>query len=249
MNHSVFHKMKFFSYSLSYVVFASILRFDLDPLLNFMLYLGSVWFFYHFSEYEFFPIDAFRILPFHKQSYIVTNVVKAHFLLILCVLSFRTLPFLMASEWSPKEVLYVKNLGALYAALDFTSVFYNQAMSRTTMFHHVCVVLFFVQNYFDDYSSSSVCRLIMLYAMFSSAAFYINLLLALRHVYDLSYRTYTVAFWTFLTTTLINWFVQLQLMARIHPISLLFYLLPLVFVVNDDIILLQWLLDRATITN
>ena len=140
---------------------------------------------------------------------------------------------------TPKDTSHMRN----------DELWLDNQFKFSTMFHHVCVVLFFVQNYFDDYSNSSVCRLIMLYAMFSSAAFYINLLLALRHVYDLSYRTYTVAFWTFLTTTLVNWFVQLQLMARVYPISLLFYLFPLMFVVNDDIILLQWLLDRATITN
>jgi hypothetical protein len=244
-----FIKMNFFSYFLSYLAFAALFRLDMDPFLNFILCSGSVWFFYHYSEYEFLTLQNFRALPFHKQSYIVSNIVKASFLLVLCGLSLPALLFMTESVWSTREILYVKNLGALYAALDFTSIFYNQAMSKTTLFHHICVLLFFLQNYRDPYDETSVCRLIMFYAMFSSSAFYINLVLALRYLCPLSQDTYSLSFWIFLTTTFINWYVQWTQIQVVPTMSLLFYLIPLSFVAIDDVILLRWLHRRATIMN
>lgn len=243
--------MDMFSYILTYIFFTSLIRFDVDPLLNFGLFSGLIVFFYKYSEYEFFPIENFRSLPIHKKTYVVTNVVKSSFLLLLCGLSLNTLSYIALPQWNEEQIRYMKNLGALYSALDFTSIFYNQQMSQSTLLHHLCVLLFFGINYVDAYEKNSVCRLIMFYAMFSSASFYVNLVLGLRFILNVPPLAYALSFVAFLSSTCFNWSVQIiSIMNVSYPkISLFLYLLSLSFIAVDDIILLRWLWRKSKLSN
>ncbi len=103
-------------------------------------------------------------LQHHQKTYIVTNIVKSFVLFILLLFSIPILQEIYYyNYWN---VSSIKNLGSMYASLDFSSFFYNQKMSKNTIYHHLSVILFFSINLWDSYSPSSVSRLIMLYAIF-----------------------------------------------------------------------------------
>ena len=74
-------------------------------------------------------------------------------------------------------VLYA---GCLYAVLDFVSLLLVKRLSWSTIIHHVCVCVFNVVSISNDYAEENVCRLLVVYAVFSTFAYLVNLLLASR---------------------------------------------------------------------
>uniref|UniRef100_A0A7S4F235 Uncharacterized protein n=1 Tax=Chrysotila carterae TaxID=13221 RepID=A0A7S4F235_CHRCT len=80
-------------------------------------------------------------------------------------------------EWNTQRI---RNLGVLYAIPDFVSLFLVSRMAFSTKLHHVCVVVFMVANLFNDYSDDGVGRALVVYAVFSTFAYLVNLLLASR---------------------------------------------------------------------
>jgi len=184
-------------------------------------------------------------LQHHQKTYIVTNIVKSFVLFILLLFSIPILQEIYYyNYWN---VSSIKNLGSMYASLDFSSFFYNQKMSKNTIYHHLSVILFFFINLWDSYSPSSVSRLIMLYAIFSSAAFHINLLLGLRYLIQIPPTIYKICGYIYFISSLMNWITQLYFLTnqKYNNIILGIYLIILKYIITDDIILLQWLKRKS----
>ena len=80
-------------------------------------------------------------------------------------------------EWRTTSI---RNLGVLYAIPDTVSLLLVERMALTTRIHHLCVIVFMVINLFNDYSERNVWRALVVYAVFSTFAYLVNLLLASR---------------------------------------------------------------------
>ena len=221
-----------------------------------------IFYFYTFSPFTTFFLSSLIVLflyynnhimleyyypniPYQKKTYIVTNIVKSYILFILFLFSIPILNNIYYYNYW--DISLIKNLGSMYASLDFSSFFYNQKMSKNTIYHHLSVILFFIVNLMDTYSPNSISRLIMLYAIFSSIAFHVNLLLGLRFLVNISPITYKICTFSYLISSLINWVIQLYFIMnqKYNNIILCIYLIILKYIITDDIILLQWLKHKS----
>ena len=74
----------------------------------------------------------------------------------------------------------IKLMGTLYSIPDFVSLFMVSRMATTTIVHHIVVCVFNCVSLYNDYQVNNVVRAIMVYAVWSTFAYLVNLLLASR---------------------------------------------------------------------
>mmetsp|Transcript_3069 Transcript_3069/g.8799 ORF Transcript_3069/g.8799 Transcript_3069/m.8799 type:complete len:351 (+) Transcript_3069:592-1644(+) len=121
---------------------------------------------------------SYAAIPDAKKFYVLSNLVKAAVLLSYTPVAARTLYLGMVNdEWRTTSI---RNLGVLYAIPDTVSLLLVERMALTTRIHHLCVIVFMVINLFNDYSERNVWRALVVYAVFSTFAYLVNLLLASR---------------------------------------------------------------------
>lgn len=130
---------------------------------------------YHFlTEYS----SSFKRISQDKQFYTISNMIKAGVLAAITPFAVHQLiQIVLHDKWDNN---LLKNLGCIYAIPDFVSLIVVRRMATTTIVHHLCVVLF---NYFsihNDYNEENVCRLIVVYAAFSTFGYVVYMLLASR---------------------------------------------------------------------
>ena len=142
----------------------------------------------------------------------------------------------------------IRNLGVLYAIPDFVSLFLVSRMSVTTKLHHVCVVIFMLFNLFTDYSELGVSRALVVYGVFSTFAYLVNLLLASRFlkigtIASLCMALVALAVYT--SCLAINWTWQTQFLWNLWwtkpSYGIYVYLSCISMVVYDDVVLVRWL--------
>ena len=215
------------------IYFHPILTFLLNSMLVVALY--NIW-----EQILYNDLVTIRYDP-GKMSYISTNVVKSNYLLGLCPICLSLL-----LNFEKHDIQYVKNLGAIYAAIDCAALFYNKRMSTNTVIHHITVVLFFILNLFDTYQDGSISKMIMIYAIFSTFAYLVNFCLGLRLLTSLPRILYRGVFFLYFFLCLANWKYQFEFMLEYFERPLVkCYGLLLFFVIYDDMVLLHWLSKKT----
>jgi hypothetical protein len=223
-------------------VFSYIEAMYLHPVLTFIINSFLVMALYNIWEQILYNEATVHYDP-RKISYISTNVVKSNYLLGLCPICL----FLLLN-FDDHDIQYVKNLGAIYAAIDFAALFYNKRMTTNTIIHHITVVLFFVLNLFDTYKDGSISKMIMIYAIFSTFAYLVNFCLGLRLMFPIPGILYRGVFFLYFFLCIANWKHQFEFMFEYFERPLVkCYGLLLFFVIYDDMVLLQWL-SKKTLT-
>lgn len=214
----------------------------INPFLTFIL--SNFFTYFHYSMSTWIYIPSNKGLSQRNISYISCNFTKSVFLAALSFYGFNVL--LEYENLKENNINYIKNLGAIYSALDTSALFYNKKMSSSTIFHHVVVFIFFFINLFSDYNSESIVNIILYYAIFSSFTFFINYLLAIRFIKDItpeSYRNSAILYGIILC---INWMYHFQYFSNVsfklieHSIMLLL----LSIVAFDDIMLIKWCISQ-----
>ena len=113
--------------------------------------------------------SSYQKISNEKQFYILSNLIKSAALLAYSPLAAQTLYLgLVLDQWQTQRI---RNMGCLYAITDFVSLFLVKKMSWSTWGHHVCVTIFAIYSCFNDYEEESVCRLLVVYAIFSVFAY------------------------------------------------------------------------------
>ena len=121
---------------------------------------------------------SYARIPDDKKFYVLSNLIKSAVLTAYTPqAAYLLYQAIHLDEWSTPRI---RSLGVLYAIPDFVSLFLVQRMALTTKAHHVCVVIFMVINLYNDYAHENVCRALVVYAVFSTFAYLVNLLLASR---------------------------------------------------------------------
>ena len=142
----------------------------------------------------------------------------------------------------------IRNLGCLYCIPDFVSLILVRRMSRATKIHHLCVCVFNYLSVYNDYKEENICRLIVIYAIFSTLAYLVNLLLASRFL-NFSETTFTVlsslSLLIYASACAVNWTWQVYYTYHLITVnnhwSIYLYGLMLINIIYDDLILNQWL--------
>eukprot|EP00124_Ichthyophonus_hoferi_P003854 Ihof_evm3s368 gene=Ihof_evmTU3s368 len=113
-----------------------------------------------------------------NQLYVLSNTIKSFMLASFTPFCAHLLyECLICDHWNNTRI---SNLGSLYAICDFISLLVVRKMAVTTVLHHIAVLVFNAFSVTNDYSQENICRLIMVYAIFSTFAYLVNMLLASR---------------------------------------------------------------------
>merc|ERR1712137_329454 len=151
----------------------------------------------------------------------------------------------MGDNW---QTTRIQNLGTLYTIPDFVSLILVRRMATTTIVHHIAVCIFNVFNVMNDYKQENICRLVVIYAIFSTFAYLVNLLLASRFLgipKGVSKYFFLIALLIYVSCCGINWAWQLRYSYRLFTHffhwSIIVYMSMLGMVVYDDIVLIKWL--------
>jgi len=190
--------------------------------------------------------SSYATIPEDKKFYVLCNLIKSAVLLAYSPLAAKTLWLALGhGEWSTPRI---RNLGVLYAIPDAVSMLLVQRMAWSTKVHHLCVVIFAFVNLFVSYEEETVGRALVVYAVFSTFAYLVNLLLASRFLPvkpKLSLVMSVLALVTYAGCLAINWTWQVTFLWRLAvekpTIGLVVYIGLISLVVADDCILLQWL--------
>lgn len=194
--------------------------------------------------------SSYKDIPDDKKFYLLSNLIKSAVLLAYCPSAAYTLfRAIYHDEWSTPRI---RNMGVLYSIPDAVSLVLVSRMATSTRVHHLCVIVFMVVNLFVTYEQETVGRALVVYAVFSTFAYLVNLLLASRFL-DVSPWTSLIlsflALVIYAASLSINWTWQIAFLVRImragpsalHMAAIALYVAAISLVVNDDCVLVKWL--------
>jgi len=198
---------------------------------------------YFLSEYS----TSYRTVSLDKQFYVLSNLIKGAILAGCTPLAIEVLYTSVWLDHWPATV--IRNLGCVYCIPDAVSLFMVRRMARTTVFHHISVCVLCMFNIYNDYAEENVCRLVVVYAVFSTFAYLVNLLLASRFldVSDgVSVALSVGASVIYGTCCAINWvwqgyYIHHLLAINMFDWSVYVYILLMLVLVWDDLVLQKWL--------
>ena len=202
------------------------------------------------------------INPSHKKWYVVANMSKSFFLGCMCLSSRYWIGTYHAyfNGIFAASSINIKRCGMLYISTDVVALFMVPKLPFSTVMHHIVTALLIIMVAgvnigMDGYSGLlGVCKMAVLYGIFSTMAFLVNAYLALRVVYSKAswlHILVKLSLWPYIFCCVCNWTVHLvwvvNLIATMEVSVVNFlYLLAISAMVNDDIVLIKWLMKRSS---
>ena len=205
------------------------------------------------------PVFA-AVKPAHKKWYIVANLYKAFFLAVLATSHRFWVRNYLAFILDEFNCLPVKRCAMVYVVTDVVALYMVPKLPRSTILHHVvtttlCVIVCATDLTVDGWGGLlGICKMTLLYGTFSTIAFPVNAYLALRVVYsNAKWMTALIklSLWTYVLCCAINWSAHAFWLFRISvtfelSIYALLYILAVSVIINDDIVLIKWLIKRSS---
>ena len=202
-----------------------------------------------------------NVAPAHKKWYIVANLCKSFLLGLSCT---------STKYWAAAYRCYaldrfpgipLKRTMAVYAVTDVVALWMVPKLPTSTLIHHITsAVLYFVACASDMTEQGwtgnlGVSKMIVVYGNISTVAYLVNAYLALRVLYSPSSRSMislcVLAFWSYIVCCAGNWGIHLiwivnGIVTMSFSWAAVAYIAAVLFVVNDDIVLLRWLWNRSS---
>ena len=205
------------------------------------------------------PVFA-AVMPSHKKWYVVANLYKAFFLAVLAFDHRYWIGVYLGFCLDEFNLLPVKRCAMIYVVTDVVSLYMVPKLPRSTIMHHMvtatlCVTLSAIDLTIDGWGGLlGICKMTLLYGMFSTIAFSVNAYLALRVVYpNAKWMTTLVKFslWTYVLCCACNWSAHAFWLVRISmnfelSIYTLLYILAISVMIYDDTVLIRWLIKRRS---
>lgn len=199
------------------------------------------------------------ITPTHKKWYVVANLSKSFFLGCMCLTSRYWVGTYYGYIYDNLDI-NAKRCGMLYVATDLVALFMVPKLPFSTKMHHIVTtfLIVFVTAVNIEVKGYSgligVAKMAVLYGIFSTLPFLVNSYLALRVVYCKAswlHILVKMSLWPYLLCCACNWSVHLiWLCSLVYNLELslfnILYLLGISTMVNDDIVLIQWLVRRSS---
>ena len=186
-----------------------------------------------------------------KQFYVLSNLIKTAVLAAMTPSVLHLLyETLILDEWHSQRI---HNIGCMYCIPDFVSLLLVNHMTKATKGHHICVCIFSYLSRNNDYAQENICRLMVVYGIFSTLAFLVNFLLASRFL-NVSRRMFVtlsiLSLIIYASACAFNWAWQVYYVARLISLdnhwSVYVYCALLCVVVYDDIVLNKWLIKNIS---
>lgn len=200
------------------------------------------------------------INPAHKKWYVVANLSKAFFLGLMASSHRYWLGTYNLYFYDQFQVLEAKRCGVIYVATDAVALYMVPKLPRSTVIHHLSTI--FLVGVVTTINLDTkgwigllgVCKMSILYAIFSTVAYSVNAYLAFRVVYPRAIWLkwlVKVSLWTYLLCCACNWSIHVLWLISLVPsfqLSLfnLLYMIVLSTIVHDDIVLIKWLINQKS---
>jgi hypothetical protein len=200
------------------------------------------------------------INPAHKKWYVVANISKSFFLGCMCLTTRFWFGSYYAYIHDSMDMLNMKRCGMLYIATDLVALLIVPKLPFSTKMHHIVTTLLIVMVSAVNIEAKGfggllgVSKMAVLYGIFSTMPFLVNAYLALRVVYSEGKWLHVLvkmSLWPYMLCCACNWTVHLIWLCsliynwEISIINIL-YLLAISNMVNDDIVLMKWLVKRSS---
>lgn len=222
----------------------------MDPLYFFICYLSfnvSLYYLYPFMDVvcSKYLVRYNHIEPKHKQTYFISNLLKGGILGFLSIYAYSILVnYFYYNLWDTHSIKY---LGAVYATLDAVSIIKVDKMQLNTVIHHVIVQFLYMISLFAlDFNVDTIARGVVIYAIFSTFAFLVNVYLALRLIVTNEIYKKKLAKMSSIVYRLscfLNWSYQLYFIYSVdsYITTKIIYSSVLVSIIYDDIVLIDFL--------
>lgn len=230
---------KSFVLNLSFIVAVFTLINMMYPILN-----------WYFSKH--YPL--YGELPFHRQRYVVKNILKSIYLCLLTVYAtYFVGNMFLFDVWDNSAA---HELGFLYMMPDLISLFRVPKLDINTQKHHVTVVIFAILNLFCDYSVDTYWRGMVIYSWMSMITGLVNFYLGYRLLEANPKKQSNIAFAAlsnYSLSIILNWIYQIWIIYKWilydFPMTGLYvYIFLIYFVVKDDIILISFLVHNSNLS-
>ena len=200
------------------------------------------------------------ITPAHKKWYVVGNMSKALFLGIIVFSSYYKTGLHQVYIDEFTDQLLIKRSMIIYLATDVVALYMIPKLPKSTVIHHVTSVLGAFLSFATNYNVKGFTgllgfsKMIAMYGALSSMSGSVNAYLALRVVYRNSNKMKILCYLSLMTYIFvcgINWTFQLSwligvLKALDYSVFSIMYIGTLAFIINDDIVLIKWLLKQSS---
>ena len=200
------------------------------------------------------------ITPAHKKWYVVSNMSKALFLGSIVFSTFYPTALQQAYNDEFSDQLVLKRCMVVYLATDVVALYMIPKLPQSTIIHHVASMLADFLSFSTNYNVKGFTgllglgKMIATYGAFSSMSGLVNAYLALRVVYRNSNKMKILCYLSLVTYIFvcgINWTFQIfwligVLKAFDYSIFSIMYMAILAFIINDDIVLIKWLLKQSS---
>lgn len=184
------------------------------------------------------------ITPNHKKIYFVSNIIKGSFLGLLSPLALKILcDYIFFNKW---DIYLIRFLSNIYCSLDLVSMFKVEKMQINTVIHHSMVQFMYMYSLVVcDFNEKTLANPIVIYAIFSTFAFIVNLYLSFRLTLSDCYlkKMATLSSIIYHLCCAFNWFYQLYYLyiENIPIIYKIIYILLILSIVGDDLVLIKFL--------
>lgn len=187
-----------------------------------------------------------EITPIHKKKYVVSNLLKG---LVLGINSHLGINFLYNYyKYNIWDLETIKMFGAIYAALDMVSMFKVEKMQTNTTIHHIMVqLLYFYGLLVNNFDKTTLSNPIVIYAIYSGLAFFVNIYLSLRIFIDDDIFLKVlkrISFIIYLCCCCQNWSYQLFFLLAYRDINIIkkiVYSMIIATIMYDDLVLMKYL--------
>ena len=211
------------------------------PSIFIMEFIAYIWIFGALDKYN---LDFTLIRPIHKKNYVAVNIIK------FVGLSSIVITFLynyLFENYTTYNLF--ANIGAVYTMLDVLALIVVKNMQINTIIHHVVVqFLYLICFYYNFDLMYPIVSGIVIYTFFSSCSGIVNYFIALR-VYNkkdefmielskISYKIYGIS-------CVLNWIFQIYFVMNMTTYIAIIYSLMLLMIINDDIILIKYLINYS----
>jgi len=190
-----------------------------------------------------------EITPKHKQQYFISNIIKGT---VLGYCSYNAITILYNFTNGSWDLENIKYLGAIYASTDMVSMFKVEKMQTNTIVHHILVqILFLLSLFIFNFDVNTLSLGIVIYAIFSTLAFSVNLYLALRLTIEndkIIKLLATISGIIYQCCCIINWLFQIYFLFTRCDINVIFrmiYLAVLGLIIFDDLVLIKFLIKNS----
>jgi hypothetical protein len=189
--------------------------------------------------------EKFNSYDVKRRNYIIKNFIKSYILYYISIVTIPIVPIVLFNMANINKCLHF--LGFLYCTNDTVALFKNMNMSYSTKIHHIISTTLSIINIFvDSFRNDDIPKLMGLYYILSCYPYEVNYCLGMRFLLERSEekKMKRRAFIKYLGCCFINWSIHsIYLLYNITNLNIVMvsYYSLIVFIVYDDIILINWL--------